>query len=173
MLASSLTNLASASSGAGSAVLFLFVILLVVAVILIAAMWKTFQKAGKPGWAAIIPIYNGWVLFEIAGQPGWYVLLGLIPFVGWAILLVLEIIAVLEIAKRFGKSGVFGFFLLFLIPIGWLILGFGDAQYNASAGGGAATPATNPPAPAGPAPIQPAASEPDKSDQQPPTVPSV
>ena len=44
-------------------------LMIISAIILIAAMWKVFTKAGKPGWAAIIPIYNIWVLLEIAGKP--------------------------------------------------------------------------------------------------------
>jgi hypothetical protein len=103
---------------------------LVVIVVLIAAMWKVFQKAGRPGWASIVPLYNVWVMFEIAGKPGWWALLLLIPFVNIAGI-VLEIVAFIEIAKRFGKSSVFGFFGLFLFSfIGWPILGFGKAQYT-------------------------------------------
>ena len=105
---------------------------LVLAIALIVATWKVYQKAGKPGWAAIIPVYNLWVLFEIAGKPGWWSLLVFIPFIGGLIVLVLEVIAVMEIAKRFGRSELFGFFLLFLIPIGWFILGFGKDQYQVS-----------------------------------------
>lgn len=185
---SSLTNYVSSTmsgGGAASVLLLFFIGALIVTVILIASMWKVFEKAGKPGWAAIIPIYNIWVLFEIAGQPGWYALLSFIPFVGWAIVLVLEIIAFLEIAKRFGRSGTFGFFLLFLIPIGWLILGFGDAQYQGEAKTTIAGTA-NPPvsadttleSPAQPAP-EPSAEPPsaseesDKPDQQPPATPGV
>lgn len=133
MLASLLTNLASASSGAASMVMFFIIASLIIALVFIAAMWKVYEKAGKPGWAAIIPIYNLWVLFEIAGQPGWYALLIFIPFVGWAIAVILEIVAFLEIAKRFGKSAGFAIVLLLLIPIGWLMLGFGDAKYQGSA----------------------------------------
>ena len=45
-------------------------IYLVVVILMIVGMWKVYSKAGKPGWASIIPIYNGWVFFEIAGKPG-------------------------------------------------------------------------------------------------------
>ena len=50
---------------------FLFIIELLVIVLVIAGMWKTFAKAGKPGWASIVPIYNVIVLLEIAGRPLW------------------------------------------------------------------------------------------------------
>jgi uncharacterized membrane protein YhaH (DUF805 family) len=108
---------------------FILVYIAVLVVVLVA-MWKVFQKAGRPGWASIIPFYNIWVMFEIAGKPGWWALLLLIPFVNFAVI-ILEIIAFIEIAKRFGKSSVFGFFGLFLFGfIGWPILGFGKAQYT-------------------------------------------
>ena len=64
---------------------FLLVWLLLAAVIVVS-MWKVFEKAGKPGWAAIVPVYNGWVMAEIAGKPGWWgivPLLGVIPLIGF------------------------------------------------------------------------------------------
>ena len=100
---------------------------LVIAILMIAAMWKTLAKAGKPGWAAIIPIYNYMVLGEVAGYPIWFGLLALIPFVNIVILIMIA----LGVAKGFGKSGAWGFFLLALLPfIGYPILGFGDATYQ-------------------------------------------
>ena len=38
---------------------------LLIAVIVIAAMWKIFTKAGQPGWACLIPIYNIYILCKI------------------------------------------------------------------------------------------------------------
>jgi hypothetical protein len=118
----------SSSQGSGGAIGGVVggLIGLLVAIIVIAAMWKMFTKAGKPGWAAIIPIYNYMVLAQIAGYPAWYGLLVLIPFVNIVILILIAI----RVAKAFGKSAAWGFFLLVLIPIGYLILGFGDARYQ-------------------------------------------
>lgn len=100
---------------------------LVLAVLVIAGMWTTFAKAGKPGWAAIIPIYNIYVLLKVAGRPGWWLILWIIPLVNF----VISIIVALDVAKSFGKSGVFGFFGLWLFPIvGYPMLGFGSAQYR-------------------------------------------
>jgi hypothetical protein len=96
-------------------------------VIFIAAMWKIYTKAGRPGWAAIIPFYNIWVLLEIIGRPGWWILLFFIPFVNIIIALLVSI----DLAKSFGKSAAFGIILLFFFnAIGYLILGFGDAEYK-------------------------------------------
>lgn len=92
---------------------------------------RVFTKASKPAWAAYVPIYNGWVLFEVGGKPGWWVLAGLIPFIGGIIALVLYIIVSLEIAKRFGKSSVFGVFGLWLFSlIGYTILAFDSSKYQ-------------------------------------------
>ena len=55
---------------------------LIFAVLYIVGFWKIFDKAGKPGWAAIIPIYNLWVLLEVVGRPGWWIILFFI-FIGF------------------------------------------------------------------------------------------
>ncbi len=113
------------NAGTNAGVILFYLLILAVAV---AGIWKVFVKAGKPGWAAIVPIYNSWVLAEIAGKPGWWGLLMLIPFVN----IVVSLLLAMEIAKRFGKSQVFGIVALWLFStVGYLILGFGDAKYQA------------------------------------------
>ena len=79
-------------------------------ILIIAAWWKIFSKAGQPGWAAIIPIYNWIVWCKIVGRPWWWILLLLIPFVNLIILIILMI----DLAKRFGKGVGFGIGLIFL-----------------------------------------------------------
>lgn len=104
--------------------MLLFGLLLVVLVI--AGIWKLFEKAGHPGWAAVIPIYNIYILLKIAGRPGWWLILLFVPFVN----IVINIIVAIDIAKAFGQSALFGFFLNFLFGgIGFLILGFGNYRY--------------------------------------------
>ncbi|WP_116204833.1 DUF5684 domain-containing protein [Amycolatopsis circi] len=101
---------------------------LVVTVLAVVGLWLVFAKAGRPGWAAIIPIYNVYVWLKIAGRSGWWLILLFVPLVN----LVVMIVVSLDIARAFGKSGVFGFFGLFLFSvIGYLILGFGRARYTA------------------------------------------
>jgi hypothetical protein len=119
-----------ASSGAGYGIFVL--VYIVVIVFEIAALWKVFVKAGHPGWAAIIPIYNIYVLLKVIGRPGWWLLLflvGIVPFVGWIFLLVLGIIIGQDLAKSFSKSTGFGVGLWLLSFIFVPILGFGQAQY--------------------------------------------
>jgi hypothetical protein len=98
-------------------------------VLMIAAVWKVFSKAGQPGWAAIIPIFNVYVMCKVAGRPGWWLLLFLIPFVN----LVIAIIVTIDIAKRFGKGVGFAIGMILVPFIFWPILGFGSAQYQAAA----------------------------------------
>lgn len=114
----------------------------VVFILMIAAMWRIFSKAGKPGWAAIIPIYNVIVLLEVVGRPIWWIILMFIPLVN----IVVGIIVIFDLAKSFGKGVGFGFGLLFLSIIFYPILGFGSAQYVGPAGSGGTAP---PPPPAG------------------------
>ncbi len=102
------------------------IVLLAVMVIVIASMWKAFSKAGQPGWAAIVPIYNLVVLLKIAGKPVWWLILFLIPFVG----LVMCFIVFISLAKSFGKGAGFGVGLALLGFIFFPILGFGDARYQ-------------------------------------------
>ena len=42
------------------------IISLAIAILMIAAMWKVFSKAGQPGWAVIIPIYNIYIMCKAA-----------------------------------------------------------------------------------------------------------
>jgi len=91
----------------------------------IAAMWKVYTKAGQPGWAAIIPIYNLVVLAQIAGKPVWWVLLMLIPIVN----IVVAIMIWHGVSTNFGKGVGFTLGLIFLGFIFIPILAWGDAQY--------------------------------------------
>jgi len=96
-------------------------------------MWKVFTKAGQPGWASIIPIYNLYIWCKIVGRPGWWILLMLIPFVN----IIVGIILCIDMAKSFGNGAGFGIGLALLGVIFIPILGFGSAQYqgpSASAG---------------------------------------
>jgi hypothetical protein len=101
----------------------------VVMLLMLAAMWKMFTKAGQPGWAILIPIYNLYVMCKIAGRPGWWLLLMLIPLVN----LIVAIILYVDIAKNFGSGAGFAIGMLFLPFIFFPILGFGSAQYQGAA----------------------------------------
>ena len=107
---------------------FIMIIWLAVMVFVFAGLWKTFTKAGKPGWGAIIPIYNGILMLEIAGRPIWWILLFFVPVVN----LVIAIIVSIDVARNFGKDTGFGLGLALLGFIFYPILGFGSARYQPS-----------------------------------------
>lgn len=96
-------------------------------VLMIVAFWKTFSKAGYPGWLAIIPIVNLFVLVKVAGLSAWWGLLYLVPIAN----VVLAIIVAFRNGRAFGHGGVFSFFLLFLLsPIGYFVTGFSRDTYT-------------------------------------------
>ena len=102
------------------------IIYLIIIVLMIASTWKVYEKANKPGWASIVPIYNIIVLLEIVGKPLWWIALLFIPFVNFVVVILIYI----ELAKRFDKDTSFGFGLAFLGFIFIPILAFGDATYS-------------------------------------------
>lgn len=110
------------NSGGGIVVL----IQLAIMVLMIASIWKVFTKAGKPGWASIVPFYNLYVLLQITGKPGWWLILFLIPLVN----IIMLFIVTFALAGCFGKGGGYALGMIFLPFIFYPMLAFGDAQYN-------------------------------------------
>ncbi len=110
----------------GGAVGVVFFVQIVIAILMIAAMWKVYTKAGQPGWAVLIPFYNIYVMLKIADKPGWWLILFFIPLVN----IVMMIIVSLALAANFGKGAGFGIGLVFLPFIFYPILGFGGAYYQ-------------------------------------------
>jgi Family of unknown function (DUF5684) len=101
------------------------IICLAISVLQIAGMWKAFTKAGQPGWAAIIPIYNTYIMLKIGGKPGWWLLLFLVPIVNIVIIIWMYNM----VSKSFGHDAGFTLGLIFLGLIFWPILGFGSSKY--------------------------------------------
>src|SRR5438093_7925652 len=116
----------AAAAVVGAVGLFFLMIWSAVALLMIVSMWKVFSKAGQPGWAVLIPIYNVYVLLQVAGKPGWWLILMLIPLVN----LVIVILTLVAVSERFGKGGGFAVGLLLLPIVFYPILGFGSAQYT-------------------------------------------
>ena len=96
-----------------------------VMVFYLASMWKIYTKAGQPGWAAIIPIYNVVVLHQMVGKPVWWVVLYLVPIVN----IVIAIIVTHALSLSFGKGVGFTLGLIFLGIIFYPVLAWSDAQY--------------------------------------------
>ena len=119
------------SETAGLMALMLVPLLIAIplAVFIIITMWKLFVKAGQPGWAALIPLYNTYIMLKIAGKPGWWLVLFFVPVVN----IVIGIMTIIEIAKAFGQSGGFAVLLILLPIVGYPILAFGDSKYTGPA----------------------------------------
>ena len=107
---------------------FLFIMMLGLFLQLIAwaGMWKTASKAGQFGLLACIPIVQFFIWAIMAKKEAWWGILCLIPIVNIVIL----IIILNEISKRFGRGIGTTLGLFFLPFIFWIILGFGDAEYQ-------------------------------------------
>jgi hypothetical protein len=96
-----------------------------VAIFSIVCLWKIFEKAGKPGWACLVPIYNIVVLLEIVKKPVWWVILLLIPLVNFVVLIILY----RELARAFGQGVGFTLGLIFVSIVFLAILAFGNYHY--------------------------------------------
>jgi len=116
-----------AMDGDGS--FFTLIIQLAIVAFFLAVMWKIFETAGKPGWAAIIPIYNIIVLLEIVGRPVWWIVLLLIPIVN----IVVGFLLALDLSRSFGHDLAFALGLFFLGFVFYPILAFGSDTYRGPA----------------------------------------
>ena len=94
--------------------------------IMFATFWSIFDKAGQPGWAAVVPPYSFVVFIKVCGKPVWWILLFMIPCIGP----VFQILLTLELAKRFGKGGGFIAGLILLPYLFFPILAFGKSEYT-------------------------------------------
>lgn len=119
-------NPAGDSAFAGTLLLIQLFFMLLVLVPSIAGMWGVFVKAGEPGWASIVPVYNAIVLLRVAGLPLWYVVLLFIPCLS----ILLGIAAAFGLAKRFNVGVGFAVGLILLPFIFYPILGLGSAEFD-------------------------------------------
>jgi hypothetical protein len=123
-----------ANMGTGTAILSLALV-----VLLVVSMWKIFEKAGRPGWAAIVPFYNVYILVQIVGRSMNFfwaylalVIVSMIPIVGLITsigLIVISIILTLDLAKSFGKTTGFAVLMILLPIVGYPMLAFGKDKY--------------------------------------------
>lgn len=105
--------------------LFFIIFMFVIAIVMIISLWKIFEKAGKPGWACIVPIYNNMVMAEIGGKESWFGLLPMIPYIG----IIWSIWIQNRLSKSFGKEVGFTLGMIFLPLIFYPVLAFGSAEY--------------------------------------------
>lgn len=103
----------------------IWVIALLLMALMIVAMWILFKKAGKPGWAAVVPFYDQYTLYEITWGNGWRFLMLLIPIYN----IILMILTYIRLAKAFGKDEGYAVGLIFLPHVFVPMLAFGSAAY--------------------------------------------
>jgi hypothetical protein len=121
----SATNSIVPLQNTGSGGIELFAVL-ALTIVIFAGFWKTFEKAGEPGWAGIVPIYNLYVLVRISGNAWWWFLLFFIPIINFFATVKISI----NVAGKFNRGILFGLGLMFLSFIFYPVLGFGDYQYQ-------------------------------------------
>ena len=92
---------------------FFLLVELAIFALVIAGLWKLFAKAGRPGWASIIPIYNIIVMQDIVGREAWKIVLLLIPLLN----IYFGITLYISFAKAYGKRGIGNYLAILLLGI--------------------------------------------------------
>jgi hypothetical protein len=108
---------------------FFWVIYIAILALMVVSIWKLFTKAGKPGWASLIPIYNNVVMLEIAGKPMWWVFMLFIPIIN----IVFAFLILYHFSKAYGKGDGFSIGVALLSIIFIPLLAFSDAKYQGPA----------------------------------------
>ncbi len=107
----------------------IWIVFFAMMILMVVSLWKIYVKAGRPGWASLIPVYNLVVLLEVVNKPTWWVILTFIPVVN----VVIGIMVLYNLAKIFGKGAGFTLGLVILPFIFYPILAFGKSAYLGSA----------------------------------------
>lgn len=107
-------------------VILMIVLWLSIIAFAIVSQWKVFEKAGQPGWAVFVPIYNILIMLKVANKPWWWIFMFLIPIAN----IVFMIMMLHRISLSFGKGAGFTVGLLLLNIIFWGILAFDKSEYK-------------------------------------------
>ena len=130
LITSGFLHYASSSPSSGiskTSVLAIYLFTLLIVILMYAAEWRIFVKAGQSGWKSLVPIYNVYTQFTIAGMSGWWVLALLVPLLD----IYAAVLLSLGTAERFGKGTIFAVLgLLLFAPVGYIYLGFGKTEYQ-------------------------------------------
>lgn len=111
----------------------MLIVWLAIMVFMIVSWWIVFKKAGQPGWAILIPIFNFLVILRVAEKPWWWVfsvLLAIIPIAGPILFLVVWVLICNAISKNFGQGAGFTVGLVLLSVVFVPILAFGDYKWK-------------------------------------------
>lgn len=108
--------------------------LLAAVLVVVPGIWRTFAKAGWPGWVGLVPILNLHVLGRMGGTPGWWPLLLAVPGLNLGVWFIL----CWRVARAFGQGLGTALLLAFVPVVGFPLLGLGRARYRGAAGSGGA-----------------------------------
>lgn len=134
-----ITNTASTIKNAAtltSTILLIVMCAILVITILIIytmALWKIFTKAGKPGWAAVVPVYNAVVYFQICGLNPWLLLLFLVPYLNVVAISIILSISYVNLTRAFKRDIYYMFGLMFFNILFLAIFAFGNDRYSREA----------------------------------------
>lgn len=104
---------------------FTLLTMMAIATLMMASIWTVFEKAGRPGWYALIPLWNLYQMVKLAGASGFSMILLFVPIVNLFYAVGLNI----RVAKAFGQSTGFGIGMTLFGLIFWPLLAFGPAEY--------------------------------------------
>ena len=138
-------SIESVLGGFAGAFFIIIAIVAVVVIIMIISLWKIFTKAGQPGWASIIPVYNNYILTQIARVNIAYFIVLLTPTliavtevhlpkpvnqVMNVVVVIALILVVYNMCKQFGKGVGYTIGMVILPFIFFPMLAFGDSVYQ-------------------------------------------
>lgn len=128
----------STTSSGGGGVLAVLLLGIVFYVLIALGLYGTFIKAGQPGWAGFVPLYNFIVLLKVAGRPkvwGWFLLLLIVPYLGSLAFFIVYIFVANDVSKSFGHGTAFtvGLCIPYVSAVFYYILWLGPSQYRGPA----------------------------------------
>ncbi|MDN5819670.1 MAG: DUF5684 domain-containing protein [bacterium] len=120
-----------AAASAAAAVVFMMFGLFMVAISYVVSAFlisRIFKKAGIDQWRAWVPVYNNWITYEMGGQAGWWSVLAFVPVINIASAIIMYV-AMYQIGLKFGKSGAFVLWAIFLPLVWWVWLWLDDSKW--------------------------------------------
>lgn len=113
---------------AGGVFLFVILFILVIYVLMAISLMKIANRTGTPNaWFAWIPILNLVLMLQIADRPMWWLIFWLVPIVNIAGI-VLNFVIWIDIAKKLGKSAIWGILAILILIIFMPYLAFSKSD---------------------------------------------
>ena len=135
-------------AGLGMMMIPLAIIGIILRILRIIALWKAFERAGEPGWKALVPVYCTYIQYKLSGMKNWFWYGLLIAVIAWVIAAcipnqqelisnigclitwIIYIVMLFKFAKKYGWGTFASVLFVIFYPICVLILGFGNYPYQ-------------------------------------------